>query len=251
MAEAVDPPFRLAVVIPALNEGDNIAEVVERTRRQDVEWVIVADNGSTDATAAKARAAGAIVVDEPRRGYGYACAAGSAEAISRKAEAIAYLDADLSSPPEELPAIIDPLRSGDADLVLGSRVKGQIERGAMAPHQRFGNWLSARLMRSLYDLDVTDLGPFRIIRSDLLVQLEMTEMTFGWPTEMTVKCANREARVIEVPVSWLRRHHGRSKVSGTVKGSVLAARHILGVTLRYSTVVGRDRWLSRLLPARR
>lgn len=224
----------MAVVVPALNEAANITEVVRRALGQPIGLVIVADNGSSDGTAEAARAAGAVVVTESRTGYGYACAAGSVEAVRQGARIIVYLDGDLSSPPEEIPLVLQPLESGLADLVLGSRVRGRIEAGAMAPHQRFGNWLSARLMRRLYDLDVTDLGPFRAVRVSLLNDLDMTEMTFGWPTEMTVKAADRGAGVIEVPVSWLRRNSGRSKVSGTIRGSVLAARHILGVTLRYS-----------------
>lgn len=240
----------MAVVIPALNEAANIDEVVRRARDQDIDWVIVADNGSTDGTADAARAAGATVATDGRRGYGYACAAGSAQAAILGADVVAYLDGDLSSPPDELPRILEPLRRGSADLVLGSRVRGRVTPGAMAIHQRFGNWLSALLMRRLYDLDVTDLGPFRAIRTELLMELDMTEMTFGWPTEMTVKCANRGAAVVEVPVSWLPRHHGRSKVSGTMRGSVLAARHILGVTLRHAAIAERLRGVSRRLRAR-
>lgn len=225
---------RVAAVIPALDEADNIAEVVARTAAQGVRTVIVVDNGSTDGTGEVAAAAGAIVVDEPRRGYGYACAAGVRRAIDGGAEIVAFLDADLSSPPEELSPVLAPVIAGEADLVLGSRVLGEIEKGAMAFHQRFGNVLSAALMRRLYRLRVTDLGPFRAIRADLLASLDMQEMTFGWPTEMTVKTARAGATINEVPVSWLRRNAGRSKVSGTLKGSALAARHILGVTIRYS-----------------
>ncbi len=224
----------VAAVIPALDEADNIAEVVSRTAAQGVRSVIVVDNGSTDGTGEMAARAGAIVVEEPRRGYGYACAAGVRRAIDDGAEIVAFLDADLSSPPEELAPVLAPVVAGEADLVLGSRVLGEIEKGAMAFHQRFGNALSAALMRRLYRLRVTDLGPFRAIRADLLASLDMQEMTFGWPTEMTVKTARAGATITEVPVSWLRRNAGRSKVSGTLKGSALAARHILGVTIRYS-----------------
>lgn len=237
--------LRVAVVIPALNEEANIEEVVRRTRDQVIDWVIVADNGSTDRTAEAARAAGATVTTERRRGYGYACATGSAEAVRLGADVIAYLDGDLSSPPDELPRILEPLHRGTADLVLGSRVRGHVTPGAMAIHQRFGNWLSALLIRRLYDLEVTDHGPFRAIRTELLIEMDMTEMTFGWPTEMTVKCANRGATVVEVPVSWLPRRHGRSKVSGTIRGSVLAARHIVGVTLRHAALPERLRGVSR------
>ncbi|RME97387.1 MAG: glycosyltransferase family 2 protein [Chloroflexi bacterium] len=221
----------VAVVIPALNEAGNIGALVAQTLAQPVSAVIVADNGSTDDTARLARQAGAQVVHEPRRGYGFACAAGAAAA---NADVLVFLDGDFSCRPAELPALLAPLRQNRADLVLGSRVLGQIAPGAMPPHQRFGNWLTARLMNRLYGLTVTDLGPYRAIRRPLLQSLGMREMTFGWPTEMTVKSARRRARIVEVPVSWLPRRAGRSKISGTAKGTVLAAYYILGVTLRYA-----------------
>lgn len=235
--QAIAPPAEhvtVAVVIPALDEAGNIGTVVKAASAEGVGWVIVADNGSTDDTADEAEQAGAIVVAEPRRGYGYACAAGSEEAIRRGATVIVYLDGDRSSRPEEIGGLVAPIEADEADLVLGSRVLGHIDQGAMAPHQRFGNWMSARLMRRLYRIEVTDLGPYRAITSSLLAKLSMQEMTFGWPTEMTVKSANAGATIVEVPVSWLRRGAGRSKVSGTIRGSLLAARHILGVTIRYS-----------------
>jgi glycosyltransferase involved in cell wall biosynthesis len=231
---------KVGVVIPALNEAGNIGQVVAELLAQSVELVVVADNGSTDTTAAEAAAAGALVVSEPRRGYGYACAAGSAAALERKVDVIVYIDGDHASDPAELGGLLEPLHAGTADLVLGSRVLGTIHGGAMAPHQRVGNAVSALLMRRLYRVGVTDLGPYRAIRSELLRELAMTEMTFGWPTEMTVKTARRGARIIEVPVSWHERRLGRSKVSGTVKGSILASYHIIRVTLRHA-VGGRRR----------
>ena len=224
----------VAVVIPALNEAQTIGALVAETRRQAVAWVVVADNGSTDGTAEAARAAGAEVVSEPRRGYGYACAAGAARALALDAATLVFMDGDGSARPAELSRLLAPLAAGTADLVLGSRVLGGAEPGALAPHQRFGNALSAALMRRLYGLAVTDLGPYRALRADLLRGLDMREMTYGWPTEMTVKAARRGARVVEVPVSWANRRAGRSKVSGTLRGSVLAAVYILGVTLRYA-----------------
>ena len=219
------------VIIPALNEAGNIAQLVREAAAQPVARVIVTDNGSTDGTGALAAEAGAHVVVEPRRGYGYACAAGVAAAT---ADILLFLDGDFSSLPEEMPALFLPVQQGRADLVLGSRVLGQILPGAMPPHQRFGNWLTSALMRRLYGVSVTDLGPYRAIRRDLLLQLNMQEMTFGWPTEMMVKCARLGVPILEVPVSFAPRRAGQSKVSGTLRGSVLAAYYILGVTLRYA-----------------
>ncbi len=194
--------------------------------------VTVADNGSTDATAEEARAAGAHVVSEPRRGYGYACAAGVA--ANAQAEVFAFIDGDFSSLPVELPRILTPILADEADLVLGSRTRGFVAPGAMLAHQRFGNWLAASLMSRLYGITVTDLGPYRAVRQSLLAALDMREMTFGWPTEMMVKSAKQGARILEVPVSWYPRQAGRSKVSGTLRGTILAGWYILGVTLRYA-----------------
>lgn len=223
-----------AVIIPALNEAGNIRQLAEEVRRTITADVIVVDNGSTDATAAEARAGGALVVSESRRGYGYACAAGFRAATERGAELVVFLDGDYSFLPAELPVVLSPVLDGRADLCLGSRWLGRIAPGAMPPQQRFGNWLTARLMNWLYGLHLTDIGPYRVIRADLLAALEMQEMTYGWPAEMLVKAARRGAAIIEAPVSYHPRRAGRSKVSGTVRGTVLAARYILGVTLRYA-----------------
>lgn len=222
----------IVVIIPALNEAGNIGRLVAEALETSPVHVIVVDNGSCDGTAEEARAAGAQVVHEPRRGYGYACAAGAAAA--RDADVLAFLDGDYSSLPAELPAILDPILAGEADLVLGSRPRGHIAPGAMPPQQRFGNWLSSRLMNLLYGLSVTDLGPYRAIRRSLLETLDMREMTYGWPTEMMVKAAKRGARIVEVPVSFHSRQAGRSKISGTLRGTILAGWYILGVTLRYA-----------------
>lgn len=221
----------ITVIIPALNEAGNIHRLVTEVLAVAPVQVIVVDNGSTDATAAEAQAAGAQVLPEPRRGYGYACAAGVAAA---QGEILVFLDGDYSSLPAELPIILKPMLAHEADLVLGSRERGHIAPGAMPPHQRFGNWLVSRLMNWLYGLAITDLGPYRAIRHSLLLALDMQEMTFGWPTEMMVKAARRGARIVEVPVSFHNRRAGRSKVSGTVRGTILATWFILGVTLRYA-----------------
>jgi glycosyltransferase involved in cell wall biosynthesis len=222
----------IAVIIPALNEAGNIRRLVEEIQATKLVDVIVVDNGSTDATTQEAAKTGARVISEPRRGYGYACSAGVAAA--QNIEILAFIDGDGSFLAKELPLILHPILNNQADLVLGSRVLGHIAPGAMPAQQRFGNWLASRLMNTLYDLSVTDLGPYRAIRGNFLKQLDMKEMTFGWPTEMIVKTARLGGKIVEVPVSYYNRRTGRSKVSGTIRGTILAAWFILGVTLRYA-----------------
>jgi glycosyltransferase involved in cell wall biosynthesis len=222
----------VCVLIPALNEAESIGAVLAAIPAGVADDVIVVDNGSTDATAARALAAGVRVVSEPRRGYGHACAAGAA---ATPADVLVFLDADLSDFPEEMTALLAPIQAGQADLVLGSRfLSGALSPTVMPPQQRFGNWLASRLMQRLYDLPVTDLSPFRAVRCEVLLALDMREMTYGWPTEMIVKAARRGYRIQEVAVRYRARYAGRSKVSGTVRGTILAAYYILGTTLRYA-----------------
>jgi len=222
----------VTVIIPALNEAGNIRQLLHEVYATAPVEVIVVDNGSADSTAQEAREAGARVVSEPHRGYGYACAAGVAEV--GQADILVFLDGDCSFAPSDLPSLLAPLDDGRADLVLGSRTLGHIMPGAMPPHQRFGNRLVSRLMNMLYGLSITDLGPYRAVRRSLLMQLDMQEMTYGWPTEMIVKAARHRARIVEVPVSYHNRRFGHSKVSGTLRGTILATWFILGVTLRYA-----------------
>ncbi|MFZ1509771.1 MAG: glycosyltransferase family 2 protein [Anaerolineae bacterium] len=222
----------VCVIIPALNEAESIGVVLAAIPAGLAAEVIVVDNGSTDDTAARALAAGARVVREDRRGYGFACAAGVA---ATQADIMVFLDADLSDFPEEMAALLAPIRAGQADLVLGSRfLAGNLSRSVMPPQQRFGNWLASRLMQRLYRIPVTDLSPFRAVRRDVLLALDMREMTYGWPTEMMVKAARRDYRLTEIAVRYRARYAGRSKVSGTVRGALLAAYYILGTTLRYA-----------------
>jgi glycosyltransferase involved in cell wall biosynthesis len=223
--------MRVGVVVPAFNEAGSIARVLAAIPRHLVDTIVVVDNASTDETAEIARQGGAQVVREERRGYGYACAAGVAALGAM--DVIVQLDADYSDDPAELPLLLAPLIADQADLVLGSRVLGRCEPGALLSHQRFGNWLTARIMRQLYGVCVTDLGPFRAIRKLALDHLALAERTYGWSVEMMVKAARGGYRLLEVPVSYRPRYAGRSKVSGTVAGSVKAGVVIIGTSMRY------------------
>jgi glycosyltransferase involved in cell wall biosynthesis len=221
-------------IVPALNEATNLPKVLAELREQAAGWVdetIVVDGGSTDGTVEAARRAGARAVVETRRGYGRALAAGIAAAPG--AATFVFLDADGSDDPADLPRLIAPVRDGQVDLVLGSRLADKIVAGAMPGHQRFGNWLAGLLIGVLYDQRLTDLSPMRAVRADLLRSLDMREMTYGWPTEMIVKAIRRGYRLREVAVNYRPRMRGRSKISGTAKGTLLAAYYILTTTFRY------------------
>jgi glycosyltransferase involved in cell wall biosynthesis len=219
----------ISVIIPVLNEEGAIGAVVSAVPPGLAREVLVVDGGSSDRTVAVAEAAGARVLVERWRGYGRACLTGAEAATS---EILVFLDGDFSDDPAEMPAVLAPLIAGEADLVIGSRLAGERERGAMPLHALLGNWASVRLVRLLYGVPIGDLGSFRAIRRQLLIELGMRELTYGWPTEMIVRTARRGFRVRQVPVRH-RRRIGTSKVSGTVKGSALAAYKILSTTLRY------------------
>jgi glycosyltransferase involved in cell wall biosynthesis len=223
--------MRIVVVIPALDEEASLPRVLADIPRPLVEEVVVADNGSRDRTAEVARAGGATVVREPRAGYGRACLAGLATIASTSPDIIVFVDADYSDRPAEMPALLDPILTDRADLVIGSRVLGQREPGALAPHARWGNWLATWLIRLLYGVRFTDLGPFRAIRYETLLALNMQDKDYGWTAEMQAKAARAQVRATEVPVSYHRRV-GKSKITGTVKGTVLAGWKIITTILR-------------------
>ena len=225
-------PLRVDAVIPALDEAESLGLVLDLLPSPPVRRVIVADNGSTDATAQVARARGAVVVHEPRRGYGAACLKALEALAEDPPDVVLFLDADLSDDPSEADRVLRPILDGTADLVIGSRVLGERDPGALTPHARFGNWLATRLLAVLYGVRYTDLGPFRAIRYDALLALGMKDRDFGWTVEMQVKAARRGLRHVEVPVRY-RRRVGRSKISGTLGGSVRAGVKILGTVFAH------------------
>uniref|UniRef100_A0A832MN74 Glycosyltransferase family 2 protein n=1 Tax=Eiseniibacteriota bacterium TaxID=2212470 RepID=A0A832MN74_UNCEI len=223
--------LEVAVVIPALDEEGPLPGVLAAIPRAGEGWrvsrVVVVDNGSRDRTAEAARAAGAEVVAEPRRGYGAACLAGLARLAARPPDVVAFLDADHSDDPAELPALLAPLVAGRADLVIGSRVLGRSEPGALTPVQSFGNRFAAVLMRVLFGARFTDLGPFRAVRWSALARLGMRDRDYGWTVEMQTRALRARLRCAEVPVRSRRRRLGASKVSGTLRGAAGAGWKIL------------------------
>jgi glycosyltransferase involved in cell wall biosynthesis len=216
------------VIIPAYNEEQSIAKVINAIPKELVKTVVVANNNSKDNTKIQAEMAGAVVVDEPRPGYGYACLKGMdflSPHVNPK-DIIVFLDGDFSDYPEEIPNIINPIIQNKADLVIGSRALGVKEKNAMTIPQEFGNWLATKLIRLFYGVKFTDLGPFRAITWLHLQQLNMQDKTYGWTVEMQIKAAKQGLRCIEVPVKY-RKRIGVSKVSGTVKGVILAGYKII------------------------
>jgi glycosyltransferase involved in cell wall biosynthesis len=223
------------VIIPAFNEENGVGQVIAEIPRHLVNEIIVVNNASTDKTEHVATAAGATVLHEPVSGYGRACLKGLAylETSEAKPEIVVFLDADHSDHPEELEQLISPIIKGEADLVIGSRALGNKEKGSMTPQQIFGNWLATRLLKLFYGVSFTDLGPFRAITYARLIELDMQDETFGWTVEMQLKAAKSGFRCVEVPVRY-RKRIGFSKISGTVKGTVMAGYKILYTIFKYS-----------------
>jgi glycosyltransferase involved in cell wall biosynthesis len=222
--------MKISVVIPTYNEENAIGEVVRGVPDKLVHEIIVVDNGSTDDTANQAALAGARVVREARRGYGSACLAGAQAAGNT--DIIVFLDGDRSDNPAQLEAIADPVVHDRSDLVIGSRIKGILDKGAMPLHGRMGNRLIVLLLRVLYGIQISDIGSFRAIKAKSLYDLNMEQMTYGWPVEMVVKSARKGLRIQSVPIHY-RKRIGESKVTGTLKGTILATYYMFFIPLKY------------------
>jgi glycosyltransferase involved in cell wall biosynthesis len=219
---------QIYVIIPAFNESTSVGKVIRDIPKNLVTKIIVVNNGSTDDTAMVAEDEGATVLTEKRKGYGYACLKGMAYITStaHDNDIIVFLDGDYSDFPQEMEKLVMPISEDLSDLVIGSRANANRESGSMLPQQIFGNWLATRLIRLLYKVEFSDLGPFRAIRLSALKHINMQDTTFGWTVEMQVKAAKLKLRCREVPVRY-RKRIGISKVSGTVKGTILAGFKIL------------------------
>lgn len=224
----------IKVIIPAFNEADSIANVIKELP-DSVSEIIVVNNNSSDDTAKNAQLAGATVLTEERKGYGYACLKGMDYVAhqSKAPDIIVFIDGDYSDYPEELDKVVDPILNDGKDFVIGARVKRLREKGSMTPQQIFGNWLATSLMKVFFGATFTDLGPFRAIRYDKLLTLDMEDKTYGWTVEMQLKAIKKKLVYTEVPVRYKKRI-GVSKVSGTVKGSIFAGIKILNWIFKYS-----------------
>ena len=225
---------KIKVIIPAYNEADSIAHVINDIP-DTVDEVIVVSNTSTDDTEANAKKAGATVLKETNKGYGYACLTGMQHIANQneKPDIIVFLDGDYSDYPEELTKIVAPIINDNIDFVIGARVKQLREKGSMTVPQIFGNWLATTLMTLLFRANFTDLGPFRAIKYEKLLSLNMEDKTYGWTVEMQLKALKQKLTYTEVPVNY-RNRIGLSKVSGTVKGAIFAGIKILGWIFKYS-----------------
>ncbi|MEJ7822877.1 MAG: glycosyltransferase family 2 protein [Chitinophagaceae bacterium] len=225
---------KIVVIIPAYNEENSIAKVIHDIPAGLVHEVIVVNNNSNDATDVNARNAGATILHEERPGYGYACLKGIeyAKQLQPLPDIVVFIDADYSDHPEEMHLLVQPILNEGMDMVIGSRALGKKETGSMTIPQVFGNWLATRLLKTFYNVSYTDLGPFRAIRYDKLMEINMQDTTYGWTVEMQVKAAKLKMKTVEVAVSY-RKRIGISKISGTVKGTVLAGYKIITTIFKY------------------
>ncbi|WP_064197795.1 MULTISPECIES: glycosyltransferase family 2 protein [Emticicia] len=224
--------MKIIVIIPAFNEAKSIDKVIAEIPKDIVGEVIVVNNNSSDETSKVARQAGATVLDEPRQGYGFACLKGIDYAKKQKPEIVVFLDADYSDYPEEMRELIKPITEQNYDMVIGSRALGERQAGSMTIPQIFGNWLATNLMRLFYGVHYTDLGPFRAIKFESLLALNMQDTTYGWTVEMQLKAAKMKMNTTEMAVNY-RRRVGKSKISGTVKGTILAGYKIITTIFKY------------------
>lgn len=225
----------IRVIIPAFNEERSIAKVIRDIPKALICEVIVVNNGSTDDTENVARAEGATVLMESKKGYGHACLKGIdylKENTPGPTDIVVFMDADYSDYPEEAAKLIKPILSGEAELVIGSRTLGNRKKGAMEPQQLFGNWLATRMIKWLYRANFTDLGPFRAVSYEALMRLNMQDKTFGWTVEMQLKAVQNKIPYTEVPVNY-RPRIGESKISGTVKGTLSAGYKIIWTIIKY------------------
>ncbi|MCB0490321.1 MAG: glycosyltransferase family 2 protein [Cyclobacteriaceae bacterium] len=223
---------RIVVIIPAFNEENGIGQVLSEIPRDLVDEVVVVNNASTDDTEKIARDAGATVLREEVAGYGRACLKGIEYVKQNPPDVVVFLDADHSDYPEEMNMVVKPILEQGADLVIGSRALGDREKGSMTPQQVFGNWLATGLLKLFYNVRFTDLGPFRAIRFDKLMAIDMQDKTYGWTVEMQLKAAKMKMTCVEVPVRY-RKRIGFSKISGTIKGTVMAGYKILYTIFKY------------------
>jgi len=225
---------KVKVIIPAFNEENAVGNVIKEIPTDIVNEIIVVNNASTDRTETEARRHGATVLSERNQGYGFACLKGMdyVAGLPEKPDIVVFLDADYSDFPQEIPQLIAPIVNDTVDMVIGSRALGKRQRGSMTPQQLFGNWLATSLLKLFYGANFTDLGPFRAIRYRSLLDLQMRDTTYGWTVEMQLKAVKKKIRYTEVPVNY-RVRVGKSKVSGTVKGSIMAGYKILWTIFKY------------------
>lgn len=225
----------IIVIIPAFNEENSVGKVVDDIPKDWVKEIIVVNNNSNDQTAVNADSAGAIVIDEPIQGYGNACLKGMAYLVENNIapDIVVYLDADYSDYPEQLIDLVQPIINDDADLVIGSRALGAKEKKSMTPQQVFGNWLATFLIKLIYKVEFSDLGPFRAVKYESLLKIDMQDRTYGWTVEMQVKAAKLKMKCVELPVDY-RARIGKSKISGTLKGTIMAGYKIITTIFKYS-----------------